>query len=72
MTIALRAAVERLMDARSSRRRLAPFAETEGGPTLAEAHAIQEGLRAELDRRGERPTGRTRPRSGAGKRSPAA
>src|SRR5437879_390860 len=57
MTISIQTAVKRLIDARSSRRPLVPLSETDGDLTLAEAYAIQDGLRAELGRRGERPIG---------------
>lgn len=55
--ISIDTAVERLLDARSSHRLLAPFSETHGDLTLDHAYAIQDALRAELDRRGERPIG---------------
>ena len=57
MSISIQTAVERLIDARYSRRPLAPFTETDGDLTLEQAYAIQDALRAELDRRGERPIG---------------
>jgi 2-keto-4-pentenoate hydratase len=50
-------AVERLVDARSSRRVLAPLSEMFGEFTLEHAYAIQDALRAALDQRGERPIG---------------
>ncbi len=55
MTIAIQTAVERLVDARSSRRLLAPLSETHGDLTLEHAYAIQDALRTEVERRGERP-----------------
>jgi 2-keto-4-pentenoate hydratase len=57
MTISIQAAVERLIDARSDRRLLTPFSESHGDFTLGHAYAIQDALRLELDRRGERPIG---------------
>jgi 2-oxopent-4-enoate/cis-2-oxohex-4-enoate hydratase len=45
------------MEARSTRRAVAPLSETHGDLTLEHAYAIQDALRAELERRGERPTG---------------
>src|SRR6267142_2564393 len=57
MSISIQTAVERLIDARYSRRTLAPFTETDGDLTLEQAYAIQDALRAELDRRGQRPIG---------------
>ena len=57
MTISIQTAVKRLIDARSSRRLLAPLSETYGDLTLEHAYAIQDALRAELERRGERPIG---------------
>jgi len=56
-TISIQAAVERLIDARSSRRLLTPFSESHGNFTLGHAYAIQDALRFELERRGERPIG---------------
>ena len=57
MTISIQTAVKLLIDARSSRRLLAPLSETYGDLTLDLAYAIQDALRAELERRGERPIG---------------
>src|SRR5687767_3675947 len=57
MTISIQTAVQRLIDARSSRSLLAPLSETHGDLTLEHAYAIQDALRAELERRGERPIG---------------
>lgn len=57
MTIAIQTAIDRLIDARSTRRLLAPFSETDGDLTLDHAYAIQDALHGDLDRRGERPIG---------------
>src|SRR5437762_2633971 len=57
MAVAIRDAVELLMDARSNHRLVAPLTETYGDFTLGEAYAIQDELRAEFIRRGETPTG---------------
>jgi len=57
MTISIETAVDRLIDARSNRRLLAPLSETDGDLSIEHAYAIQDALRAELDRRGERPIG---------------
>ena len=57
MTISIQTAVDRLIDARSSHRLLTPFSETDGDFPIEHAYAIQDALRAELDRRGERPIG---------------
>jgi 2-keto-4-pentenoate hydratase len=57
MTISTQVAVQRLIDARSSRDQLAPLTETDGDFTLEHAYAIQNALRAELNRHGERPIG---------------
>jgi 2-keto-4-pentenoate hydratase len=57
MTISIETTVERLIEARSSRRLLAPLSETDGGLTLEHAYVIQDALRAELARRGQRPIG---------------
>jgi 2-oxopent-4-enoate/cis-2-oxohex-4-enoate hydratase len=57
VTISIQTAVERLIDARSRRRVLAPLSESDGDLTLDHAYAIQDALRAELERRGERPIG---------------
>jgi 2-oxopent-4-enoate/cis-2-oxohex-4-enoate hydratase len=56
-SVSVQTAVERLVDARSSRRVLAPLSETFGEFTLEHAYAIQDALRATLDQRGERPIG---------------
>lgn len=57
MSISIQTAVERLIDARSNRRLLAPLSETHGDLSLEHAYAIQDALRAEVERRGERPIG---------------
>ena len=57
MTISTQIAVQRLMDARFSREQLTPLTETDGDFPLEHAYAIQDALRAELNRRGERPIG---------------
>ena len=57
MTVSIQTAVECLIDARSSRRMLSPLSETYGDLTLEHAYAIQDALRAEFERRGERPIG---------------
>jgi 2-keto-4-pentenoate hydratase len=57
MTISIRSAVERLIDAHSGSRPLAPLSETDGEFTLEQAYAIQDALRAELARRGHNPIG---------------
>jgi len=53
----MQTAVERLIDARSSHRLVAPLSETYGDLSLADAYEIQDALRAELERRGEQPIG---------------
>ena len=57
MTIPIQTAVERLIEARSTRRMIAPLSETDPSLTIQQAYAIQDALRAELERRGERPIG---------------
>ena len=57
MTLSIQAAVDRLIDARASRRLLAPLSEMDGDLSIEHAYAIQDALRAELDRRGEHPIG---------------
>lgn len=57
MTISIQSAVDRLIEARSTRRLLAPFSDTDGDLTLEHAYAIQDALRTELGRRGEHPIG---------------
>jgi 2-keto-4-pentenoate hydratase len=57
MTISIQTALERLLEAQSSRRPLAPLSETYGDFTLEHAYAVQDALRADLDRRGQRPIG---------------
>jgi len=56
-SVSVQTAVERLVDARSSCRVLAPLSETFGEFTLEHAYAIQDALRAALDQRGEQPIG---------------
>jgi 2-keto-4-pentenoate hydratase len=46
-------AVKLLLDARSSRRPLAPLTEADPGLTVKQAYAIQDALRGEAKRRGE-------------------
>jgi 2-keto-4-pentenoate hydratase len=57
MTISIQTAVERLIDARSRHRLMPPLSETDGDLTLEHAYAIQDALRAEFERCGERPIG---------------
>lgn len=57
MTISIRSAVERLIEAQSGSRPLPPLSETDGDFTLKHAYAIQDALRAELEERGQRPIG---------------
>ena len=57
MTVSVQTAVQRLVDARSGRRVLAPLSETLGEFTLEHAYTIQDALRAALDQRGERTIG---------------
>jgi len=57
MTISIQTAVERLIDSRSRHRAIAPLSETHGELTPEHAYAIQDALRAELERRGQRSLG---------------
>jgi 2-keto-4-pentenoate hydratase len=57
MTISIRSAVERLIEAQSDSRPLPPLSETHGDFTLKDAYAIQDALRAALEQRGQRPIG---------------
>jgi 2-keto-4-pentenoate hydratase len=57
MTILIQTAVDRLIDARSNRRLLAPLSETDGDLSIEHAYAIQDALRAQLDRQGQRSIG---------------
>lgn len=57
MTISIQTALERLVEAHSSGRLLQPLSETHGDFTLETAYAIQDALRADLDRRGQRSIG---------------
>lgn len=57
MPIATATAIERLIDARSNRRTVAPLSETDPSLTIEHAYAIQDALRAELEQRGERMIG---------------
>ena len=56
-TISVRSAVDSLIEARSGGRSLPPLSETHGDFTLEQAYAIQDALRAELTRHGQRPIG---------------
>ncbi len=56
MTIPIGTAVQWMIDARSSHRMLPPLSETEE-LTLEHAYTIHDALRAEFERRGERPIG---------------
>ena len=57
MTVSIKTALERLVETQSSGRVLQPLSETHGDFTLETAYAIQEALRADLDRRGQRSIG---------------
>jgi len=57
MTISIETALERLIEAQSSQRLLAPLSETYGEFSREHAYAVQDALRAELVRRGQRPIG---------------
>lgn len=53
MMISTQTALERLLEAHAAGRPLPPLSETHGDFTLETAYAIQEALRAALDRRGQ-------------------
>lgn len=55
--IPVQIAVDRFVDAQSGSRPLPPLSETYGDFTLEQAYAIQDALRAALDRRGQRAIG---------------
>lgn len=57
MTIPIQTVVGQWLGSRSSRRPMAPLSETHGDLTLDGAYAVQDALRGELVRRGERPIG---------------
>lgn len=57
MPVSVPIAVQRLVEARSSHRVLAPLSETFGEFTLEHAYAIQDALRAALEQRGEQTIG---------------
>ncbi|HSF07472.1 MAG TPA: fumarylacetoacetate hydrolase family protein [Methylomirabilota bacterium] len=57
MILSTQLAVERLLESRSRRRAMPPLSETHGDLTLEHAYAIQDALRAELERRGQQPIG---------------
>ncbi len=57
MTISVQNAVECLIETQSSHRLLAPLSATHGDFTLEHAYVVQDALRAELDRRGQRSIG---------------
>jgi 2-oxopent-4-enoate/cis-2-oxohex-4-enoate hydratase len=53
----IKAAVDYLLESRARHRAVAPLSETHGELTLPQAYAIQDALRAELERRGQRSIG---------------
>ncbi len=55
--ISTQLAVARLLDSRAHRRAIAPLSETHGELTLEQAYAIQDALRVELERHGQRSIG---------------
>ncbi|HEY7520954.1 MAG TPA: fumarylacetoacetate hydrolase family protein [Methylomirabilota bacterium] len=57
MAISIQNAVDLLIEARRTRRPLAPLSETHGQLAIEHAYAIQDALRVEIIRRGERPIG---------------
>jgi 2-keto-4-pentenoate hydratase len=57
MIISTQAAVEHLLDSRARHHAVAPLSEIHGELTLAHAYVIQDALRAELERRGQRSIG---------------
>lgn len=57
MKISVELAVERLLEARSSHRPATPLSETDPSLTLQQAYAIQDALRAEVERKGEQVSG---------------
>jgi len=57
MPVPIQTAVQRLLDARSNHRLVAPLSETYGEFSLADAYRIQDALATELAQRGERPIG---------------
>lgn len=54
MPILVHAAVERLMEARSTRQPMAPLSESDSELTLEHAYTIQDALRGAFERTGER------------------
>ena len=57
MMISIQDAVERLIDAQSGRVSIPPLSETYGDFTLEHAYAIQDAVRAELERHGQKSIG---------------
>jgi 2-keto-4-pentenoate hydratase len=57
MAISIDTAVERMLDSRSSRCLMAPFSGSAADFSITQAYAIQDALRADFTRRGERPIG---------------
>jgi 2-keto-4-pentenoate hydratase len=57
MTIPIPAALESMLDSRARRRAIPPLSESHGDVPLEHAYAIQDALRAELERRGQHPIG---------------
>lgn len=55
--ISITTAVARVIEAQANHRALVPFSETNGDFTIEEAYAIQDALRADLARRGQRAIG---------------
>jgi 2-keto-4-pentenoate hydratase len=55
--ISIQTALEHLIEAQTNHCLLAPFSETHGDFPLEHAYAVQDALRAELIRRGQRPIG---------------
>jgi len=57
MADSVQTAVERLIDAQAGHRPLIPLSETDRGLTLERAYVVQDALRSELNRRGQRSIG---------------
>jgi 2-keto-4-pentenoate hydratase len=55
--ISIPTAVARVIEAQANQRALVPFSETNGDFTIEQAYAIQDALRADLARRGQRAIG---------------
>lgn len=57
MSVSVQTALERMLDSRSNLRLMAPLSESVDDFSIGNAYGIQDALRADFNRRGERPIG---------------